>query len=232
MVGKKFHSTERKEKVVRFAENGHTVAEASRRFDIPHETIRRWARQKQKGGHLAVGSKTGRPRKTSRYTDKKIKWESQKNPHLTAPQILKEVQCPDVPSISIRTVQRRMVEHGLHVHHGVKKPLISKKSKTERLRWAREYGKWSQGQWSKIIWSDESKFNLFNSDGIQWVRRPRGTRHDPRFQTPTVKHGGGSFTIWAALVLWGRCSCPHYGQYGFQYVCRHFDKAYASVCEV
>src|SRR5271155_5456860 len=98
MVGKKYHSIELKEKVVRYAESGHTIVEASRKFDVPYETARRWMRQKQKAGHLAVGSKTGRSRKTSKYTDKKIKWVSQKNPRLTAPQIYKEVRCPDDPS--------------------------------------------------------------------------------------------------------------------------------------
>ena len=203
MVGKKYHSIELKEKVVRYAESGHKVVEASRKFDVPYETARRWMKQKRKEGHLAVRMKTGGPRKTSKFTDKKIKWVSQKNPRLSAPDILKKVQCPDDRSVSIRTVQRRLVESGLLGRHGVRKPLISKKNKTERLTWAKEHVGWSQGQWSKIVWSDESKFNLFGSDGIQWVRRPTGTRHDPRYQTPTVKHGGGSVMVWGCFSACG-----------------------------
>src|SRR5271165_5512920 len=171
MVGKKYHSIEFKEKVVRSVISGHTVTEASRKFDVPYETARRWIQQKKKEGHLTMGMKTGRPREKSKYTDKKIKWVSQKNPRLAAPQIHKEIQCPDGSNVSIRTVQRRLVEYGLHGRHGVKKPLITKKNRTELLRWAKEHGDWSQGQWSKIICSDESKFNSFDSDGIQWVRR-------------------------------------------------------------
>jgi hypothetical protein len=177
--------------------------------------------------------KTGRPRKTSKYTDKKIKWVSQKNPRLTAPQIHKEVQCPDHSNISIRTVQRRLVEYGLHGRHGVKKPLITKKNRTERLRWAIEHGDWSQGQWSKIIWSDESEFNLFGSDGIEWVRRPTGTRHDPSYQIPTVKYGGGSTMVRGCFSAYGVGPLVHItGKMYSKYICRYFDKAYASVCDV
>ncbi|CAD6196310.1 unnamed protein product [Caenorhabditis auriculariae] len=46
---------------------------------------------------------------------------------------------------------------------------------------------------------DESKFLLFGSDGIQWVRRPIGSRYHPKYQLPTVKHGGGSCMVWGAF---------------------------------
>jgi len=233
MVGKKYHSIEFKEKVVRSVISGHTVTEASSKFDVPYGTARRWMQQKKKEGHLTMRMKTGRPRKTSKYTDKKIKWVSQKNPRLTAPQIHKELQCPDDSNISIRTVLRRLVEYGLHGRHGVKKPLITKKNRTEPLRWAKEHRDWSQGQWSKIIWSDESKFNLLSSDGIQWVRRPTGTRHDPRYQTPTVKHGGGSVMVWGCFSACGVGPLVRIaGKMDSNMYCRYFDKAYASVCEI
>ena len=29
-----------------------------------------------------------------------------------------------------------------------------------------------------MLWSDESKFNMFGSDGIKYVRRPIGLRKD------------------------------------------------------
>ena len=46
-----------------------------------------------------------------------------------------------------------------------------------------------------MLWSDESKFNLFGSDGIKYVRRPKGKRFEPKYQLPTVKHGGGSVMV-------------------------------------
>ncbi|GBM74233.1 Transposable element Tcb1 transposase [Araneus ventricosus] len=36
---------------------------------------------------------------------------------------------------------------------------------------------------------------LFSTDGIQWIRRPRSTRFDPKYQIPTMKHGGGNVIV-------------------------------------
>lgn len=77
-----------------------------------------------------------------------------------------------------------------------KKPLISTKNARARLKFAQAHKDWSIGDWSRVLWSDESKFNLFSSDGIRYVRRPSGSRNDKKYQVPTVKHGGGSIMVW------------------------------------
>jgi hypothetical protein len=35
---------------------------------------------------------------------------------------------------------------------------------------------WTTADWQKVIFLDEIKFNLFGSDGIQYVRRRSGER--------------------------------------------------------
>lgn len=60
-----------------------------------------------------------------------------------------------------------------------------------RLAFARHH--WTSNEWAKVLWSDESKFNLFSSDGIRYVRRPQ--RYNPKYQVPTVKHGGRNVMI-------------------------------------
>ena len=50
-----------------------------------------------------------------------------------------------------------------------------------------------------IVWSDESKFNLFHSDGRTYVRRRTSEEFDERCVTGTVKHGGGSVMIWGCI---------------------------------
>ncbi|GFW29167.1 transposable element Tc1 transposase [Trichonephila clavipes] len=46
--------------------------------------------------------------------------------------------------------------------------------------------------WNDVIFSDESKFNIFGSDGRRMVSRKPNTSHHPKHTIPTVKHGGGS----------------------------------------
>uniref|UniRef100_A0A8R1I549 DDE_3 domain-containing protein n=2 Tax=Caenorhabditis japonica TaxID=281687 RepID=A0A8R1I549_CAEJA len=58
---------------------------------------------------------------------------------------------------------------------------------------------WGPREWANHIWSDESKFNLFGTDGIQWIRRPIGSRYAPQYQFLTVKQRGGSVMVWGCF---------------------------------
>ena len=60
------------------------------------------------------------------------------------------------------------------------KQLISKKNRAARLACAEAHIIWSDNDWDKVNFSDESKFNLVGSDGRQYVRRTTGNRLNPR----------------------------------------------------
>jgi hypothetical protein len=53
--------------------------------------------------------------------------------------------------------------------------------------------------WKYIIWSYESSFTLFPTSGQVYVWRTPKAAYNPEYLVPTVKHGGGSVMIWAAL---------------------------------
>jgi len=63
-------------------------------------------------------------------------------------------------------------ENNLVSRKACKKLLVSKKNKAARLEFAKEHINWTTTEWSKILWSDESKFNLFGNDSRNNVRRP------------------------------------------------------------
>uniref|UniRef100_A0A8R1ICV8 Transposable element Tcb1 transposase n=1 Tax=Caenorhabditis japonica TaxID=281687 RepID=A0A8R1ICV8_CAEJA len=63
-----------------------------------------------------------------------------------------------------------------------------------------EVGKGSSALgWNKVLWSDESKYLMIGTDGVTLVRRPGDKRNDPKYQVPTVKHGGGNFMMWSCF---------------------------------
>ena len=43
--------------------------------------------------------------------------------------------------------------------------------KSIRLDWTKHKIDWTMTDWNKIIWSDESEFNLFGSEGRRYVMR-------------------------------------------------------------
>ena len=55
------------------------------------------------------------------------------------------------------------------------------------------------GQWKNVLWSDESKFEIFGSKRKTYVRRKPGKRLMDQCVMPTVKHGGGSVMVWGCF---------------------------------
>ncbi len=53
--------------------------------------------------------------------------------------------------------------------------------------------------WNHVLWSDDSKVNLFESDGVQHVwRRPR-EEYQENCAFTIVKRGGGSIMVWGCM---------------------------------
>ena len=89
-------------------------------------------------------------------------------------------------------------------------PLVSAKNRRARVEFSlHEHtgaGLGSSGARSSSRMS-ESKFELWNGPGIRYVRRPLGKRFSPRYQRPTVKHGGASVMV----MVWGAFSAQGVG---------------------
>ncbi len=52
---------------------------------------------------------------------------------------------------------------------------------------------------SHVLWSDETKLNLFGSDGVKRVWRQPGEEYKDKCVLPTVKPGSGSVMVWGCM---------------------------------
>ncbi len=57
--------------------------------------------------------------------------------------------------------------------------------------------------WNHVLLSDETKINLFGSDGVKRVWRQPGEEYKDKCVLPTVKHGGGSVMVWVCMSAAG-----------------------------
>lgn len=78
--------------------------------------------------------------------------------------------------ISSRTVRRRLVKIRLRARRPVVKSALTASARRKHLSWAREHINWTDEMWDSVIFSDESKFKLHESDGRLFVRRKAGKR--------------------------------------------------------
>ncbi len=78
------------------------------------------------------------------------------------------------------------------------KPLLNQRQRQKRLTWAVEKKNWTVAQWSKVLFSDESKFCIsFGNQGPR-VWRKSGEAHNPCCLKFSVKFPQ-SVMIWAAM---------------------------------
>jgi transposase len=127
-------------------------------------------------GTIADKKRTGRPRKTTKVEDRRIVIISKRNRRLTAPEIAAQINCSRQSPVSVTTVKERLHEVGLYGRVAVKKPLLRPQNKKKRLEWAKQHQNWTINQWNRMLWSDESKFEVFGSKRRVFVRRSAGER--------------------------------------------------------
>lgn len=104
---------------------------------------------------------------------------------------------------SLTTIKKRLREVGLNGRIARRKPHVSKVNIRKRLGFARRNAEKPNNWWRTILWSDESKFNRFSSDGKMYVRRPPNQEFNPKYTIKTVKHGGGSVMVWGCFSWHG-----------------------------
>jgi transposase len=176
-----------------------TYRAIAEQFNIAISSVTYIMKQFKATGDVNRRPTPGRPPATTEKQDLLMARMSRKNPRATAVDIGADLRTNYGISISAKTVGRRLNDAGLNARRPVKKPLISKKNQIARLAFARKFGHWTSKEWAKVLWSDESKFNLFGSDGLKYVRRPDGQRFNRRYILPTVKHGGGNVMVWGCF---------------------------------
>ena len=69
----------------------------------------------------------------------------------------------------------------------------------KRKMWAKEHSGWSEKDWLHVVFTDESKFNLFGSDGRMYCQRKPGEEFLERNVQKKVKHRGESLRYGVAL---------------------------------
>lgn len=103
-------------------------------------------------------------------------------------------------SVSGQTVRRALRKFGFVARIKKKKPFLTAEHKKKRLAFAQKYKTWTTDDWKNVIFSDETKFNIKNSDGKEyyWTKTPGIISKDS--VKPTWKYGGGKVLVWGCMT--------------------------------
>ncbi len=84
------------------------------------------------------------------------------------------------------------------------KPLINERMKNDRLEFARQHAHWGVEEWKKVMFSDDSHFELRFGNQSFRCRKAKGTdRFDPKFTRKRVKHPP-KVMVWGCFSWRGR----------------------------
>ncbi|EFN72297.1 Transposable element Tcb2 transposase, partial [Camponotus floridanus] len=147
--------------IVALHKEGYSTRQISSKIKVSQITVVRTLRRKQETGLNTSRHRSGRPRVTSKNEDKFICVQSKRLRTRTAPEIREELNATREKPVSVPTVQRRLRDYGLKGCIAARKPLLRKQNKVKRLQWAKKHKNWSINQWKKVLFTDESKFEIF-----------------------------------------------------------------------
>ncbi len=128
-----------------------------------------------------------RPAKLSYRGRRALPREVKKNPKITVAELqrcIREMR----ESCRKSTITAALHQSGFYGRVARRKPLLSARHMKKHL-------KDSKLVTNKILWSDETKTELFGLNSKRYVWRKPGTAHHLSNTVPTVKHGGGSIML-------------------------------------
>ena len=178
-------------KIVIFHEKSLSAGKIAKKCGFNKSTVSYIILKWKKSGTIANKYRSGRPKCTSEIFDRRIMKTALKTPFIHLKNLTSELNKEVSRPISETTVRRRLHTVNVKGKKACKKPLLTKKHMAKRLARAKERRKWTASDWSRILWTDESKFCYFGNSGIKFVwRRPKEQFLTKNLQ-PTIKHGGG-----------------------------------------
>jgi len=201
-----YTSPTKKAQIMLLKRQGVPVTEIAEQYSIDTSTVYCIAQKyTETKDFYYVKPKTGRPCK---FTTKDVQYAARMLARNCARDV-SDLQRQYFPTLHADMIQKRLMACGLkaYVHH--RKPFLSGSHKTKHFAWAKAHKYWTAEDWKSVIFSNESKFNLFGSDGHRWCWRRPGEEFDERYVRKEVKHGGGSIMVWGCITTLGMSCIVH-----------------------
>lgn len=199
IMGKHLNNTQRN-LVIDLVNQGKTYREIQLNTGIAFTTISSIVKKYNTYGTVTDLQGRGRKRKTTAKMDRRILMEVKKNRFQSAVKIAETLKKDEGIDVHAETIRNRIKENGFGSRSVRKKPFLTKRHMERRLQFAKKYVEMPLTFWKKVLWSDESKFNLICSDGKQKVWRKPGEEYKLSCMRGTVKFGGGNIMVWGCMA--------------------------------
>uniref|UniRef100_A0A8C5PJ22 Transposase n=1 Tax=Leptobrachium leishanense TaxID=445787 RepID=A0A8C5PJ22_9ANUR len=208
MVKSREWSRKTREEVITLHRKGDGYKKISKMLNIPRETIGSIIRKFKAKGTVETLPGRGRKKMLTSTAVRYLKRRVEKSPRVTAEELRKDLS--DVGTeVSAQTIRRTLRNEGLHARTPRRTPLLSPKNKKSRLQYAKSHVDKPQKFWDSVLWTDETKLELFGPMDQRYVWRRKNKAYEEKNTLPTVKHGGGSIMLWGCFASAGTGKLQH-----------------------
>ncbi|GBL78501.1 Transposable element Tcb1 transposase [Araneus ventricosus] len=104
--------------------------------------------------------------------------------------------------ISEASTRRYIKRCGYAFYKARRKPFLTSSNKRRRVEWAKSHLSWIPSQWKKVLWTDESIFEVSYGNIGRKVIRKKDEANDP-FCYKRVIHKASSVMVWGCLAANG-----------------------------
>ena len=143
--------------------------------------------------------RSGRPRRLSDRNIRELKRLVQSDNRLSAAKITSDLNTSLSKPVSKRTVRRYLKELGYEYAVKIKKQWLSGKHRKARVQWCEQYQHWSFQDWRKVIFSNESTFNVLKRKNQVKIWRTDHERLLPECIQQMNTGDGGKVGIWGGI---------------------------------
>ncbi len=190
-------------RIVALHKDGRGYKKFSNSLELSYSTVARVIQRFSKTGFTRNRPRKGWSKKTNPCAVHQVQKLASKNRRISAASIGLEAAEVEGQLVSAQTIRHTLKQVCLHGHHPRRKHLLKLAHKKACKQFAEDNLAKSMNYWNHILWSDESKINLFDSDGVHHVWRRPGEECQDNCALPTVKHGGGSIMVWGCMTTAG-----------------------------
>lgn len=156
-----------------------------------------------KASIVANSNKTGRPKKLSVRKEKFIVTNIINKVVKTVPQAKELLKNEFKIEASETLIRNTLDKHMVKCFDKVSKPALEPRHMKTRLSFSKKNADASYSSWQNVLFSDESKFNLFGSDGNTKVWCYERARNEQQNIKAIKKFGGGNLMVWGIICAKG-----------------------------
>lgn len=161
------------------------------------QTVSLWVNRWRDEHSVSDAERSGRPRCTDEETDVAIEQYAEQKINIVPRDAVRELELPVCP----RTVRRRWDEVDLFGRVQQEEHAYTDANMRRRIAFAEGYAKWSEDDWARVMFSDETHFYL-GHHGREYVQRPVGAALDPKY-TRKTEQLEGKVSLWGCICAGG-----------------------------